>query len=172
MPQHSFACSTGFYARILREKEKDFLSHVDLLYPVVMDQWALMSREAADAYFLGPHLMQKNCWEKVIDDNCLLRKGTLSKPYYKQLRNQALVSTGAGMPDWIGQTGAETRQSFPLYVRNTSFCFLPMARGGNDVGDSISTVHAHASSCSLTNPNAWSAFGTEHPTQLRRGCLE
>ena len=49
-------CSEAQYQRPGRYDDKN------QLWPVFEDQWGLMTRHAADSYFLGPHLMQQRCW--------------------------------------------------------------------------------------------------------------
>ena len=111
-------CSSALYRRPSKGPKEDGTS---TLWPVFDDQWGLIARAAADAYFLGPHLMQIRCWEESVYFHCGIHKKHVGWIFRES-------ASGMGNPN------AETRQSLPLVARNLSLCILPfVAAGGSAI---------------------------------------
>lgn len=84
----------------------------------VEDQWGLVSRAAADTYFLGPAILQQACSESMIETAC---------SYNKSKGNKVIANLYHGCSSWRPQT----RLGRPLNARNTSLCEIPFIPSGN-----------------------------------------
>ena len=82
------------------------------------DQWGLVSRAAADTYFLGPAILQQVCPGSMIEDAC---------SYNNSKGERVIANLYQGCMPWRPQT----RLGRPLNARNTSLCEMPFVPAGN-----------------------------------------